>query len=221
VTDAEPGHPAGGGPGPEGPPSFPGNAPPPPRSVPAAGPPAFPSGARTQGGYQPSGTGAAMRGAPYASWGIRVGGYLIDAVILLVVFALFFVLFRHSHTLDVHLMARRGARRRNLSSLPFLISGALYVLYGTLLCGSPRGQTVGMMAVGVRAVRDETLGTLGYGRALARAVLEGFLRLLNLLFFLLGLIWVLDMLFPLWDKKRQTLHDKVAGSVVLSVRPAG
>ena len=77
------------------------------------------------------------------------------------------------------------------------------------------------MAVGVRAVRDETLGTLGYGRALARAVLEGFLRLLNLLFFLLGLIWVLDMLFPLWDKKRQTLHDKVAGSVVLSVRPAG
>jgi len=162
-----------------------------------------------------------MRGAPYASWGIRVGGYLIDAVILLVVFALFFVLFRHSHTLDVHLMARRGARRRNLSSLPFLISGALYVLYGTVLCGSPRGQTVGMMAVGVRAVRDETLGTLGYGRALARAVLEGFLRLLNLLFFLLGLIWVLDMLFPLWDKKRQTLHDKVAGSVVLSVRPAG
>ena len=64
-----------------------------------------------------------MRGAPYASWGIRVGGYLIDAVILLVVFALFFVLFRHSHTLDVHLMARRGARRRNLSSLPFLIIG--------------------------------------------------------------------------------------------------
>ena len=105
MTDAEPGLPAGGGPGPEGPPSFPGNAPPPPRSVPAAGPPAFPAGARTPGGHQPSGTGAAMRGAPYASWGIRVGGYLIDAVILLVVFALFFVLFRHSHTLDVHLMA--------------------------------------------------------------------------------------------------------------------
>ena len=25
------------------------------------------------------------------------------------------------------------------------------------------------------------------------------------------------MLFPLWDSKRQTLHDKVAGSVVLRV----
>ena len=26
------------------------------------------------------------------------------------------------------------------------------------------------------------------------------------------------MLFPLWDTRRQTLHDKVAGSVVLRVR---
>jgi uncharacterized RDD family membrane protein YckC len=131
------------------------------------------------------------------------------------------ILFRHSHTLDVHLMARRGTRRRNFSSVPFLITGVLYILYGTLLCGSARGQTVGMMAVGVRAVRDGSLDVLGYGRALARAVFEGVLRLLELLFFLLGVVWVLDMLFPLWDKKRQTLHDKVAGSVVLRTRPAG
>ncbi len=62
---------------------------------------------------------------------------------------------------------------------------------------------------------------LGYGRALGRAVVEEFLRLLNLLFVLRGLVWVLDRLFPLWDKKRQTLHDKVAGSVVLRVCPAG
>jgi len=138
-----------------------------------------------------------------------------------VVLALFYLLFRHSHTLDVRLMARRGTRRRSFSAVPFLITGVLWIAYGTLLCGSPKGQTVGMMAVGVRVVRDETLAALGYGRALARAAFEGVLRLINLLFLLLGLIWVLDMLFPLWDKKRQTLHDKVAGSVVLRVRPAG
>jgi uncharacterized RDD family membrane protein YckC len=66
-----------------------------------------------------------------------------------------------------------------------------------------------------------TLGVLGYGRALARAVVEGVFRLIELLFVILGLIWLLDMLFPLWDAKRQTLHDKVAGSVVLRLRPAG
>ena len=174
----------------------------------------------TQTGYPPPASSESW-GAPYATWGIRVGGYLIDAVIFLVVLALFYLLFRHSHTLDVHLMARKGTRRRNFSAVPFLITGVLWIAYGTFLCGSPRGQTVGMMAVGVRAVRDESLGELGYGRALGRAVFEGVLRLINLLFFLLGLVWILDMLFPLWDKKRQTLHDKVAGSVVLRTRPAG
>ena len=170
------------------------------------------------GGPPPYGTAA---GEPYASWGIRLGGYLIDTVIFLVVLVILIVVFRHSQTLEVHLMARRGARRRHFSALPFLITGVLYVVYGTLLCGSPRGQTVGMMAVGVRAVREGSLEVLGYGRALARAVVEGVFRLIDLFFFLLGLIWLLDMLFPLWDKKRQTLHDKVAGSVVLRLRPAG
>jgi len=207
-----PGEATGGDTGAAVPPPFPGNAPPPP-----ATPPAFP----TQAAHPPPGAPGTLSGAPYATWGIRVGGYLVDAVIFLVVLALFYLLFRHSHTLDVRLMARRGTRRRSFSAVPFLITGVLWIAYGTLLCGSPKGQTVGMMAVGVRVVRDETLAALGYGRALARAAFEGVLRLINLLFLLLGLIWVLDMLFPLWDKKRQTLHDKVAGSVVLRVRPAG
>jgi uncharacterized RDD family membrane protein YckC len=198
----------------EGPPAFPGNAPPPP-----PGPPAFPTQGQTQGGWPPQGpeTGA----GDYATWGIRVGGYLIDFVIFLVVTVLLFLVFRHSHTLDIRFAARHGAKRRHISALPFLIAGVLYVVYGTVLCGSARGQTVGMMAVRVRAVDERTRGPLGYGRALLRALVEGVLRLINLLFFLLGLVWVLDMLFPLWDKKRQTLHDKAAGSVVLRVAPGG
>jgi uncharacterized RDD family membrane protein YckC len=198
---------------------FPGNAPPPPppgEGSGGGGPPAYPAPTSTQGGGPP---GAGDWGP--ASWGIRVGGYLIDAVIFLAVGAVLLVLFRHSHAWQLHLMARRGARRRSISSLPILITGVLWVLYGTFLIGSARGQTVGMMAVGVRAVRDESRGVLGYGRAFGRALVEGVFRLMELLFFLLGLVWVLDMLFPLWDARRQTLHDKVAGSVVLRVRPPG
>jgi uncharacterized RDD family membrane protein YckC len=193
---------------PAGPPSFPGNAPPPP-----PGPPAFPTGDPSR-----SGTGT----APYATWGIRLGGYLIDTVIFVVVLVVLLLVFRHSNTLEVHLMARRGTtRRRHISALPFLVTAVLYVVYGTVLCGSARGQTVGMRAVGVRAVRDGSFEVLGYGRALARAVVEGLLRLIEFLFIFLGVFWLLDMLFPLWDAKRQTLHDKVAGSVVLRLRPAG
>ena len=213
--------------GPGGPPSFPGNAPPPPQGDPFAPPPPRPPAAppsypaQGSGGSPPPGSPQTSAGVTYATWGIRVGGYLIDFVIFLVVLLVLFALFRHSHALNVHLMARRGVRRRTFSAVPFLITGVLYIAYGTLLCGAPKGQTVGMMAVGVRVVRDESFAVLGYGRAFGRAVFEGVLRLINLLLFLLGLIWVLDMLFPLWDKKRQTLHDKVAGSVVLRVRPAG
>jgi uncharacterized RDD family membrane protein YckC len=207
---------ASAGPPSAAPPSFPGNAPPPP---PAPGPPAFPVGGPVPGGDRPPFDAAT---APYASWGIRLGGYLIDTVIFAVVVVVLLVVFRHSNTLEVHLMARRGTtRRRHISAVPFLITAVLYVVYGTVLCGSKRGQTVGMMAVGVRAVREGSFGVLGYGRALARAVVEGVLRLIELLFVLLGVIWLLDMLFPLWDAKRQTLHDKVAGSVVVRLRPAG
>jgi uncharacterized RDD family membrane protein YckC len=159
--------------------------------------------------------------APYASWALRLGGYLIDAAIFAVVLVVLALLFRHTHALNVHLMARRGGRRRTFSTVPFLITGVLFIAYGTVLCGGPRGQTLGMMAVGARAVADQDRGALGYGRGLARALVEGVLRLVSLVFFLLGLIWILDMLFPLWDQRRQTLHDKVVGSVVIRTRPPG
>ena len=85
-------------------------------------------------------------------------------------------LFRHSHTLDVHLMARRGAAppaehlRRALPASPASSTSS------TAPCSAARarGQTVGMMAVGVRAVRTRpSQGRLGYGRAFARALVGG------------------------------------------------
>ena len=61
------------------------------------------------------------------------------------------------------------------------------------MCGSSRGQTVGMMAVSARAVDARTGGPIGFGRALGRAPFE---YLLVIVFFI---PWVVDMLFPAWD----------------------
>jgi uncharacterized RDD family membrane protein YckC len=226
---------------------FPGHAPPPPPpSWPAPSPPGppqadlvsppwtaqAPSGAPQFPSAPPQGVGSYPPPPPplppesgqnasiFAGWGIRVGGYLIDFVIFAAVTLVLVLLMRHNHTLEVHYMMKRGTdRRRSFSALPFIISGLLYVVYGTVLCGSRRGQTVGMMAVGIRAVRDGTHERLGYARAAIRAVAEGVLRLFELLNPILVLIWLLDVLFPIWDKKRQTLHDKVGRSVVLRGQP--
>jgi uncharacterized RDD family membrane protein YckC len=141
-------------------------------------------------------------------------------VIFAAVTVVLLLLMRHSHTLQIHYMMKRGTnRQRSISALPLLISVLLYLVYGTVFCGSRRGQTVGMMAVGVRAVRDDTFERLGYPRAALRALTEGVLRSLELLNPFLIVVWLIDVLYPIWDKKRQTLHDKAGGSVVLRGQP--
>jgi uncharacterized RDD family membrane protein YckC len=130
------------------------------------------------------------------------------------------VLFRHTHVATIHFSMRTNGveHRRSLSLLSFILAGVANLIYATVLIGGKRGQTVGMMAVGIRAFRDGTHDMVGYGRAFGRALVEEVFRLLGSATIILGVVWLLDMLFPLWDKQRQTLHDKIAKTVVLRVR---
>lgn len=221
---------------PTGPPSFPGNAPPPPQTMPPrmppTAPPSYPAPPAAGGTYPApqdpyppphyGGSGGQL-GPPYATWGTRLGGYLIDLVIFIPVLIILAVLFRHTHVATVHFSMRTNGvqHRRSISLLSFIVTGVASLIYGTVLVGGKRGQTVGMMAVGIRAVRDGTHDMVGYGRAFGRALVEEVFRLLGSATIILGVVWLLDMLFPLWDKKRQTLHDKIAKTVVLRVRNVG
>ncbi len=159
-------------------------------------------------------------GPPYAQWGTRVGGYLIDLVIFIPVLLVLGLVFKHTHVLVMHVNTTRNGveTRRTFSLLSVVVFGLINLAYVTVLCGGPRGQTVGMMAVGIRVVRDETLVQVGYARALGRALVQGVFSFIGTVLFFLIVVWLLDMLFPLWDKKRQTLHDKIAGTVVLRSR---
>lgn len=223
-----------------GPPSFPGNAPapagsppapppaplsappPPPPPAPPPSPPAAPPSYPTGPGESYAAAPYGAQDAPYASWGTRLGGYLIDLVIFIPVLVVLALLFRHAHVLELHLAARRhGTTRRSISLLSFLLTGVLFLVYATVLVGGPRGQTVGMMAVRVRAVRDDTRDVVGYGAAFGRSLMEQILRLIGVVSIVLGLPWLLDMLWPLWDARNQTLHDKVAKTVVIRARATG
>jgi uncharacterized RDD family membrane protein YckC len=189
--------------------SHPNYRPPPPPPPSFTNPASYPGGPAYPYPASPVAAGPAL-----ASYGQRLGGWLIDWVILLAVSVPISVLTHSFHY--VHDAGSFNGSSFNNTSFDWGFPGALLapliiVLYGTLMCGSTRGQTVGMMATGTRAVKATTGTPIGYASALGRALFE---ELLAAVFFL---PWILDMLFPLWDGKKQTLHDKVSGTIVVRV----
>jgi uncharacterized RDD family membrane protein YckC len=140
-----------------------------------------------------------------ASWGRRFAAWLIDCVIVFVV-PLFLVFLIGDFLWD----------DETVEGVGFLVGLAAIILmplYFAIFHAAMNGQTPAKRGVGI-AVRDErTGGRLGFGPALARAYLMFALYLAGSI----GLI--LDGLWPLWDKKKQALHDKATHSIVVRVPP--
>ncbi|MFN8126121.1 MAG: RDD family protein [Candidatus Nanopelagicales bacterium] len=96
-----------------------------------------------------------------------------------------------------------------------VVSLFLNFLNGVVLVASS-GQTVGDRVVGTRKV---TAGRHipGFGAAMLRWLIPVALSLLQVLP-VIGIaalaVWVLDYLWPLWDQRRQALHDKAAQTYV-------
>jgi len=81
----------------------------------------------------------------------------------------------------------------------------LGVAYFGYFEGSPSGQTIGKRAVGIRVIDFQNGGSIGFGRAVVRYLM----RIVSSLACLVGYFWML------WDKEKQTWHDKVAADVVV------
>ncbi|MGF7238689.1 MAG: RDD family protein [Frankia sp.] len=133
-----------------------------------------------------------------AGWWRRVGASLIDGIITGVVgYVIALATIRHSFTfLEV-------------------ILGAVYAV--AMLGG--RGRTVGNLAVRtavVPAAPGAAISSggpgagLGYGKALLRWFVQEILAISVIGFFV-------DVLWPLWDARKQTVHDKIASTVVVRV----
>jgi uncharacterized RDD family membrane protein YckC len=126
----------------------------------------------------------------FASWGRRAAAWLLDLLLWIAVVVL---------TLGV------GGEL----SLFFAVI-LLPALYHWLMVGA-RGQTLGKMALGERVVRAADGGRVGYARAAGRVACIWVLG-----FFVVPLL--LAYLWPLWDKRNQTLYDKMVDTIVVKVR---
>jgi uncharacterized RDD family membrane protein YckC len=137
-----------------------------------------------------------------ASWGRRLAALLVDVVVLGLVIGV--ALFAAGMPAD-ELRDRLRDGETMLVVLLFLVPEAIY---HTALIGS-RSQTFGKMALGIRVVDAESSSPIGYVRAFRRWVSTAALRAL------FTVPTILDHLWPLRDKRNQTLHDKFARSVVV------
>ena len=89
--------------------------------------------------------------------------------------------------------------------LGYAVAIVIVIAYYTYFEGGPTGQTLGKKICKIRVVDFNTGGPIGYGRALGRF----FARYLSQLPCYLGYLWML------WDKEKQTWHDKLVTAVVV------
>lgn len=144
--------------------------------------------------------GPSQVGTARASYGRRAAAWIIDVLLQAFIAAPLLPL------LGVEVSGDLGAIPEVPATAAVLVL-VVWVLYGGLFHGA-RGQTPGKMLLRIRVV-DVDGQRLGYGRAFVRTATA--VLLLNL-FYLPG---ILDMLWPLWDEQRQSLHDKAGRSIVI------
>ena len=137
-----------------------------------------------------------------ASWGRRLAALIVDAVVLGLLVAA--TLLASGVTAD-ELRERLEAGETMLVVLLFLVPEAIYQ---TALIGS-RSQTFGKMALGIKVVDADSRAPIGYARAFTRWLSTAALRAL------FTIPTIVDHLWPLRDPRNQTLHDKLARSVVV------
>ena len=94
-----------------------------------------------------------------------------------------------------------------------LLSIAIGYLYAFVMIGKWNA-TLGKFAVGIR-VRKADGSPAGWREAALRPLLQAALDLPRL--GVLGIARALDYLWMVWDKQSQTLHDKIAGTIVVKV----
>ena len=143
------------------------------------------------GGTGPEGNWGPPTGVQLAGWWYRVGATVIDGLILGIIGLVFQLL-----------LGRVGGE---------LVNFVIEAIYLIVLVGGS-GQTIGCRALGTKVVAADGRSQVGYGKAAVRWIVQ---IILFVLFFIPGLI---DLLWPLWDDKNQSLHDKAAGTLVVRVR---
>lgn len=184
--------------------------------------------------YDTTGRRSTPDGVPLAGWWMRVLAYLLDGLLmgLLVLLALIPLIASQWDQLTTWVDAVNEANRTGAPQPPspdlvnfatgpgqllLAITFGVNALY-TIGFWRWKQATPGKLVLGLRIRRRQPPGGFPWDTIILRA---GFILGLGLLAYVpvisvfAGLAILLDYLWPLWDGRRQALHDKVAGTNVV------
>jgi uncharacterized RDD family membrane protein YckC len=130
-----------------------------------------------------------------ASYGQRVGSFLVDVGIPTAVFLVVLLAAASAGDLGVVVTVY------GLGSLAMIA----FVVWNSGYRQGTTGQSIGKQWLGIRLVGAQTGRPVGFGLAFARQLAH----ILDGIPFYLGYLW------PLWDERRQTFADKVCSTLVV------
>jgi uncharacterized RDD family membrane protein YckC len=151
----------------------------------------------------------------FASWGRRVLGYLIDTF-LLVVASIPLIVGYEMVVADIQL---RNDINGNVvvdettdvssAAIGLVVLGGLIALsfwvYNVVIRQGRTGYTLGKTVVGIRLIKVSTAEPMGAGWSFLRQIAH----------YVDNLVCYLGWLWPLWDRRNQTLADKIMNTVVI------
>jgi len=164
-------------------------------------------------------------GVQLASWGKRFGAWILDGIILGIASYLLLRAFVPDYFASIQRVVDAAAAQDQaaMSSLindvaaQAVKAGLVSWVFSAIYCiafWTTTGQTPGKMALGISVRRTDASGPLDLVTAIRRRLLSA-LQLVPFVSGIYFLVFLLDGLWPLWDDKRQALHDKVASTQVV------
>jgi len=225
--------PPGDYPPPPGPP--PGNYPPPgppPGSYPPPPPPggyAPPPGGYPPpppGNYPPPAPGAGALGAlpkeAYTPWGTRVLAWLIDNVVVAILLGIAGGLWYATGENNCVSNSTDSGYNVVCTSQPSTLGVILAVVFGLAALAfevwnigyrqGTTGSSIGKSVMKFKVVSEKTGKPIGFWLSVVRELLYNVAAAVCA-----GIVWLIAVLFPLWDAKRQTLADKIMTTVCLPI----
>lgn len=188
------------------------------------------------GAQRPSGHPEGMpfsradRSGELASWGARLGAYLLDIIPVVVVTMVLLWMTGIYEAMSAALASGDAAAIDTATAmmavthpagLTITIGNLIFVALYNIGFHSSRGQTPGKMLVGIRVRQvdeDRNPGLKGAGLRWLVQFGPNLLSGVALLGMLASMFSIADHLWPMWDQRNQAFHDKAGRTLVVRAR---